>query len=1042
MSISTPFIQRPVATTLLTVALGISGGVAYNFLPVAPLPQIDFPSVSINTSLPGASPETMASSVATPLERQFGRIAGVNEMTSSSTLGSTSITLQFDLNRNIDAASRDVQAAINAARGQLPANLPRNPYWRKVNPADAPILMLGLTSDTMTSGQMYDAASTILQQKIAQVKGVGQVFVGGSSLPGVRVEVNPSILNNFGLGLEDVRAVLSAANVNSPKGNLADNTTSWTLTTTDQLLKAKDYANLLVAYRNGAPVVLSDIATVVDSVEDLRNVGYVDTKPAVVMYINRQPGANIVETVDSVRAILPLLKASIPASIQMHVLADRTTTIRASVRDVQRTMSISISLVIMVVFIFLRSVRATLIPSICVPTSLIGTFGLLYLFGYSVDNLSLMALTIATGFVVDDAIVVIENISRHTEHGMSPMQAALKGSAEIGFTVVSISISLIAVFIPILLMPGIVGRLFREFAITLSVAIALSLCISLTMTPMMCARLAGQDEKQKHNFLYRWSGDTVEWLRRGYARSLAWVLDHQPLTLAVTLATVALSVYLYIIIPKGFFPQQDVGRLSGTIVADQSTSFQAMRNRVEQLLRICVDDPAVDTLNAYVGGGGGGGGGSALNQGRLNITLKPLAERKMSSDEVIARLRPRLARVPGVSLYLQAVQDLRIGGRSSGAQYQYTLQSDSVTELNDWAPRVFQKLRTLQELADVNSDQQDRGLQAGLEIDRVTAGRMGISAQSIDNTLYDAFGQRQVSVMYTQLNQYHVVMEVDPQFWQNPDGLRFLYVKGNGGQQVPLSAIARYVPSNTALGVNHQGQFPSVTISFNLPLGTSLSQAVPVIEQAERDMGLPSSMHGSFQGTAQAYQDALSSEPILIAAALVTVYIVLGVLYESLIHPLTILSTLPSAGVGALLALMVTGNELNVVSLIGIILLIGIVKKNAIMMIDFAIQAERTEGLIPKKAIYKAAVLRFRPITMTTMAALLGGLPLALGHGEGSEMRRPLGMAIVGGLVFSQALTLYTTPVVYLYLDRMRLRWEAMRARTRRASVAPQPSEA
>jgi multidrug efflux pump len=1042
MSISTPFIHRPVATTLLTVALGISGAVAYTFLPVAPLPQIDFPSVSISTSLPGASPETMASSVATPLERQFGRIAGVNEMTSSSTLGSTSITLQFDLNRNIDAASRDVQAAINAARGQLPANLPRNPYWRKVNPADAPILMLGLISDTITSGQMYDAASTILQQKIAQVKGVGQVFVGGSSLPGVRVEVNPSMLNNLGLGLEDVRAVLSAANANSPKGTMSNDSRSWTLSTTDQLLKAKDYASLLVAYRNGAPVTLRDIASVEDSVEDLRNVGYVDTKPAVVMYINRQPGANIVDTVDRVRAILPLLKASIPASIEMKVLSDRTTTIRASVHDVQRTMSISISLVIMVVFIFLRSVRATLIPSICVPTSLIGTFGALYLFGYSVDNLSLMALTIATGFVVDDAIVVIENISRHTEQGMSPMEAALKGSAEIGFTVVSISMSLIAVFIPILLMPGIVGRLFREFAITLSVAILLSLCISLTMTPMMCARLAGQNPNQKHNFLYRWSGDSVEWLRRGYAKGLGWVLDHQPVTLGVTLGTIALSVYLYIIVPKGFFPQQDVGRLSGTIVADQSTSFQAMRNRVVQLLKICMDDPSVDTLNAYVGGGGGGGGGSSVNQGKLNITLKPLAERKMSSDDVIARLRPKLSRVPGVSLYLQAVQDLRIGGRSAGAQYQFTLQSDTVSELNEWAPLVYRKLRSIPQLADVNSDQQDRGLQAGLDIDRVTAARMGISTQAIDNTLYDAFGQRQVSVMYTQLNQYHVVMETDPQFGQNPDGLKFLYVKGNGGVQVPLSAFAKYVPSNTALGVNHQGQFPSVTISFNLPVGISLSQAVPVIEQAEREIGMPSSIHGSFQGTAQAYQDALASEPILIAAALVTVYIVLGVLYESLIHPLTILSTLPSAGVGALLALMMTGNELNVVSLIGIILLIGIVKKNAIMMIDFAIQAERTEGLVPKKAIFKAAVLRFRPITMTTMAALLGGLPLALGHGEGSEMRRPLGMAIVGGLVFSQALTLFTTPVVYLYLDRMRLRWEAMRGRARRPRVEPQPSQA
>ncbi len=1040
MSISAPFIHRPVATTLLTVAVGMAGAVAYNFLPVAPLPQVDFPSISVNTSLPGASPETMASSVAAPLERQFGRIAGINEMTSTSTLGSTGITLQFDLTRNIDAAARDVQAAINAARGQLPPNLPRNPYWRKVNPADAPILMIGLVSTTVPAGQMYDAASTILQQRISQVHGVGQVFVGGSALPGVRVEVNPTLLNQMGIGLEDVRRVLAAANVNSPKGSFNDQNQSWIITATDQLLKAKDYAPLIVAYRNGAPVTLSEVATVEDSVEDVRNIGFVDDKPAVVIYIFRQPGANIVETVEAVRAILPMLQASIPASIEMKVLMDRTTTIRASVRDVQRTMAISMGLVILVVFFFLRSARTTLIPAISVPVSLVGSFGVLYLFGYSVDNLSLMALTIATGFVVDDAIVVIENITRHTEQGLAPLQAALKGSSEIGFTVLSITISLIAVFIPILLMPGIVGRLFREFAMTLSVAIALSLAISLTMTPMMCARLTGAGEDRGRGIFYRLSGGVVEALRRGYAKSLGWVLDHQPVTLAITLATVALSVYLYIRVPKGFFPQQDVGRLSGTILADQATSFQAMREHVRKLIEIVEQDPAVDTLNAYVGGGGGGGGGSALNQGRMNISLKPLAQRGVSSDEVIARLRPKLMRVPGVSLYLQSVQDLRIGGHSTGAQYQYTLQSDSVADLNEWAPKVYARLRLLPQLADVNSDQQDRGLEAGLQIDRATAGRMGISAQAIDNTLYDAFGQRQVSVMYKQLNQYHVVMEVNPSFWQNPEGLRYLYVQGNNGQQVPLSAFTKYVPSNTALSVNHDGQFPSVTISFNLPVGTSLSSAVPAIEAAEREIGLPSSIHGSFMGTAQAYQDALSSEPVLIAAALVTVYIVLGVLYESLIHPLTILSTLPSAGVGALLALMLTHNELNVVSLIGIILLIGIVKKNAIMMIDFAIQAERYEGLSPKKAIYQAAVLRFRPITMTTMAALLGGLPLALGHGEGAEMRRPLGMAIVGGLLFSQALTLYTTPVVYLYLDRARARWEAFRGKT--PQVQPQASPA
>jgi multidrug efflux pump len=1040
MSISEPFIHRSVATTLLTVALGISGAVAYNFLAVAPLPQVDFPSIQVNTSLPGASPETMASSVATPLERQFGRIAGVNEMTSTSTLGSSAITLQFDLNRNIDAAARDIQAAINAARGQLPTDLPQNPTWRKVNPADAPILMLGLVSTTIPAGQMYDAASTILQQRISQVHGVGQVFCGGSALPGVRIEVNPTLLNQMGLGLEDVRNVLANANVNNPKGTFNDGNQSWTITNTDQILKAKDYAPLVIAYRNGAPVTVSQVATAVDSVEDLRNIGFVDEKPAVIIYIFRQPGANIVETVDAIRDILPQLKASIPAAIEVKILADRTVIIRASVEDVQHTMAISMGLVIMVVFIFLRSVRTTLIPAIAVPVSLIGTFAVLYVFGYSIDNLSLMALTIATGFVVDDAIVVIENIARHTEEGLSPMQAALKGSAEIGFTVLSITVSLIAVFIPILLMPGIVGRLFREFAVTLSVAIILSLIISLTMTPMMCARLSGEDKKNKHNFFYRLSGDSVELMRKAYEKSLGWVLDNQPLTLAVALLTVALSVFLYIKVPKGFFPQQDVGRLSGTILADQATSFQAMQTHVKTLIQIVEQDPAVDTLNAYVGAGTGGGG-SALNQGKMNITLKSLADRGgVSSDEVIARLRPKLARVPGVSLYLQSIQDLRIGGKSTGAQFQYTLQSDSVSELNEWAPKVFARLRSLPQLADVNSDQQDRGLEAGLQIDRETAGRLGISADSVDNTLYDAFGQRQVSVMYTQLNQYHVVMEVDPDFWQNPDGLRYLYVAGNNDQQVPLSAIAKYVPNNTALAVNHDGQFPSVTISFNLPVGTSLSEAVPVIEQVERDIGLPSTIHGSFQGTAQAYQDALSSEPVLIAAALVTVYIVLGILYESLIHPLTILSTLPSAGVGALLALIYTHNELNVVSLIGIILLIGIVKKNAIMMIDFAIQAERVDGLDSKEAIFQAAVMRFRPITMTTMAALLGGLPLALGHGEGAEMRRPLGIAIVGGLIFSQALTLYTTPVVYLYMDRLRLRWEAWRGQPRGLAPRPEPT--
>jgi multidrug efflux pump len=980
----------------------------------------------------------MASSVATPLERQFGRIAGINEMTSTSTLGSTNITLQFDLNRNIDAAARDVQAAINAARSQLPQNLPRNPFWRKYNPADFPILQLGLTSKTMTAGQMYDSASTILAQKLSQIHGVGQVNVGGSALPGVRVEVNPSKLNDMGLGLEDVRTLLMGANVNNPKGQLSDGTRAWTLGTSDQLPKARDYAGLVVAYHNGAPVALSDVADVVDSVEDLRNIGFVNNKRAVIVRINRQPGANIVDTVDRILKVLPQLQASLPASMLITILSDRTTTIRASVETVEETMAMSIGLVIMVVFIFLRSIPTTLIPTVVVPTSLVGTFGLLYVFGYSIDNLSLMALTIATGFVVDDAIVVIENITRHMELGLPPIQAAIKGAAEIGFTVVTISMSLIAVFIPILMMAGLVGRLFRELAITISVAIVLSLAMSLSMTPMMCSRLPVPGPEEDHGPLYRFSGWVIDVLKAGYARTLGWVLDHQPVMLTVTLATIALSVYLYIIIPKGFFPQQDQGRINGTIVADQATSFQAMESRAERLVNLVLSDPAVDNLNAQVGGQGGGGGN--INTGTMNITLKNLKERKMSTDQVIARLRPKLLSVPGISLYLQAVQDLRIGGRNSGAQYQYTLQSDSVRELNDWAPQVYQKLRTIPELADVNSDQQDKGLAAGLEIDRPTASRMGISAQMVDDTLYDAFGQRQVSIIYTQLNQYHVVMEVAPSFWQNPDGLKFTYVRASNGQQVPLSVLTRYVPSNTPLSVNHQGQFPSVTISFNLPVGTSLSQAVPAIEEAEREIGVPSSIHGSFQGTAQAYQDALASEPVLIATALVAVYIVLGMLYESLIHPLTILSTLPSAGVGAILALMITRNELNVIALIGIILLIGIVQKNAIMMIDFAIAAERNEGLPAKQAIFKACVLRFRPITMTTMAALLGGMPLALGHGEGSEMRRPLGIAIVGGLMFSQALTLYTTPVVYLYLDRLRVHWESFRRRSR--GLAPAASEA
>ncbi|MBZ5606334.1 MAG: efflux RND transporter permease subunit, partial [Acidobacteriia bacterium] len=926
MSISAPFIHRPVATTLLTAALAMSGAIAYNFLPVAPLPQVDFPSLSVNAGLPGASPETMASSVATPLERQFGRIAGLNEMTSSSTLGSTSITMQFDLSRDINAAARDVQAGINAARGSLPANLPQNPTWRMINPADPPVLQLGLTSPTMRRSEIYDAAATVLQQKLSQVRGVGQVFVGGGAPPAVRVDINPTLLNDLGLSLEDVRSMLANANANRPKGSVSNAHEDWQLTTTDQLMKAAQYAPLIVAFRNGAPVMLSEIATVTDSVSDVRNIGYANGRPAVLVYIFRQPGANIIETVDRVLQVLPQLKASMPAAIDLAVISDRTTTIRASVRDVQFTMGISTSLVILVVLLFLRSGRATVIPAVVVPVSLVSTFAVLYLAGYSVDNLSLMALTIATGFVVDDAIVVVENITRHLEEGMSPLQAALRGAEEIGFTVLSISISLIAVFIPILLMAGIVGRLFREFAIALSVAILISLCVSLTTTPMMCSRLLRVRPGHRSN------DDAFSVVLRGYQKSLAWVLGHQPVMLFVTLATIGVSIYCYVIVPKGFFPPQDTGRLSGQIRSDQASSFQAMENRAVQVINVVMQDPAVDGLNAYVGGGNG------FSTARMFVTLKPLAERKLSSDQVIDRLRPQLARIPGAALVLQSVQDLRIGGRGSAAQYQYTLQSDSVQDLNRWAPVMLSKLRSMPQLTDVDSDQQDRGLEASIDIDRATASRLGISPQTIDNTLYDAFGQRQVSVMYTERNQYFVVMEVEPRFWNNPDGLKYLYVPGENDSQVPLSAFSHFVPDNTPLSVNHQGQFPSVTFSFNLPAGVSLSQAVPEIMAAERSIGLPSNISSSFQGTAQAFQDSLASEPFLILAALVSVYIVLGVLYEDLIHPVTILSTLPSAGVGALLALLLTHNELNVISLIGIILLIGIVKKNAIMMIDFAIE--------------------------------------------------------------------------------------------------------
>ena len=1026
MNLSAPFITRPIATTLLTVALALVGIMAFRMLPVAALPQVEYPTISVSANLPGASPETMATSVAAPLERQFGRIAGVTEMTSASTLGSTSITLQFDLNRDIDGAARDVQGAINAARGYLPAALPSNPIYRKVNPSDAPILILALTSETYSRGRMYDVASTILQQKISQVEGIGQVTVGGGSLPAIRVELNPTALNQYGIGLEDVRRVLSSTNVNRPKGQLADATRSWEIHTNDQLRTADEYGPLIISYRGDRAVHLSDVATVEESVEDIRTTGLANGKPAVLVILFRQPNANIIETVDRVYELLPQLEASIPGAISLSVVLDRTPMIRASLHDVERTLLISVVLVILVVFAFLRSVRATLIPSVAVPVSLIGTFGVMYLCGYSLDNVSLMALTVATGFVVDDAIVVLENITRYREQGVPALQAALRGAKEVAFTVVSMSLSLIAVFIPILLMGGMVGRLFREFAVALSVAILISLLISLTTTPMMCAVFLRSPHTQRHGPVYRFSERAFNWALFHYERSLSRALRHPRLMLTLTLCTIAVSVYLFVIIPKGFFPQQDSGRLSGNIQAAQDISFQAMRQKLIEVVDIVRNDPAVDNVIAF--SGGGGSSSNTTNTGRMFIGLKPLEERKLSADQVIGRLRGKLAKVAGAPTYLQATQDLRIGGRSSSAQYQYTLQGDNLTELNTWAPRVDQKLRTVRELVDVNSDQQDKGVQSSVVFDRNTASRLGITPQLIDDTLYDAFGQRQVSIMYTPLNQYHVVMGVAQQYWQHPETLHDIYVRSALGTQVPLSAVAHYETTATSLAVNHQGQFPGVTFSFNLASGVALGDAVMGIETAMQQIGLPGDIRGSLQGTAKAFRESLSNQPLLILAALVTVYIVLGILYESYIHPITILSTLPSAGVGALLALLLFKIELSTIALIGIFLLIGIVKKNAIMMIDFALQAERMEGKDSADAIYEACVMRFRPIMMTTMAALLGALPLALGTGVGSELRRPLGIAIVGGLLVSQLLTLYTTPVVYLYLDRLRLWFGRMRA--------------
>jgi multidrug efflux pump len=1086
MGPSTPFIRRPIGTTLLTFGLAAAGAVAFFKLPVSPLPQVDFPTISVRATLPGGSPEDVAVTVASPLERHLGQIADVTEMTSSSTVGSVRITLQFGLNRDINGAARDVQAAINAARADLPTSLRSNPTYRKVNPADAPIMILALTSDTQTRGDLYDAASTVLSQKLSQVDGIGEVVVGGSSLPAVRAELIPQALYKYGVGLEDVRAALSSANAHSPKGGIDVGDQRYQVYANDQANKSDDYKSLIVAYRNGAPVRLSDVGEVTDSVEDLRNAGLANGKPAVLIILYRQPGANIISTVDLVKALIPQLKASISPAIDINVAVDRSITIRTSLYDVERTLILAVLLVIVVVFAFLRSLRATLIPVVAVSVSLIATFAAMYLCGYSLDNLSLMALTVATGFVVDDAIVVLENITRHIEDGMSPIEASLRGASEVGFTVLSMSISLIAVFIPILMMGGIIGRLFREFAMVISISIMISLAVSLATTPMMCAVLL-REETGEHGRLYRMSEAFFDAMLDVYRRTLAAALRHPLMMILTVLVVCGLNVYLYVIIPKGFFPQQDTGRLTGSIQADQSISFQLMQKKLTQFINIIKSDPAVETVVGFTGGG-------QTNSGNVFVSLKPLGERTLSADRVIARLRREMAVIPGATLFLQAVQDIRIGGRASNAQYQFTLQGPTFEELNEWTPKIAAALQGDPNLTDVNSDQQNKGLESDLVIDRDAAAQLGITVSQVDNTLYDAFGQRQVSTIYVARNQYHVIMEVAPRYWQNPETLKDVWISTSGasvgGSQstnavagtvsvgtassassanaqaarnlannsigttgkgvastgsavstgaetmIPLSAVARFVQGATPLAVNHQGLLVANTISFNLPPGKSLSSAVTSIDAAMNRIGVPGTIRGTFQGTAKAFQDSLNNQPFLVLAALVTIYIVLGVLYESYVHPLTILSTLPSAGVGALLALMAFNTEFSIMALIGVILLIGIVKKNAIMMIDFALEAERNRGLSSVDAIYEACLLRFRPIMMTTMAALLGALPLAMGLGDGGELRQPLGIAIVGGLILSQVLTLYSTPVIYLYMDRFRL-W-SQRLRGGGAPLAPE----
>jgi len=1027
MNISAPFIRRPVATTLLTAGIILVGAIAFKVLPVSPLPQVDFPTISVSASLPGASPEITASAIATPLERQFSHIAGITEMTSSSSLGSTSITLQFDLSRDIDGAARDVEAAINAARTYLPANLPANPTYRKVNPADAPIIILGLTSDKYDKPTLYDEASSIIAQKLSQIEGVGQVSVGGGSGPSVRVEVNPTLLNSHGLTIQNIQSILSQQNAHEPAGQISDGNTTADIVTNDQINRADDYKPLIVGYKNGAAVRLSDVADVSEGQSNIRNAGYLNGTPSITIMIFRQPGANIIDTVDRVRAELPSIEASIPQGIKTTIVLDRTTTIRASVSDVESTLILSVILVILVVFVFLRNWRATLIPTVAVPASLIGTFAAMYLFGFSIDNLSLMALTISTGFVVDDAIVVMENISRLREEGMPPMKAAFQGSKEIGFTILSISISLIAVFIPILLMAGIVGRLFREFAITLSTAIVISMLISLTTTSMMCAYLLKDERAIKHGRAYRITERGFTWMLSSYSRTLAWVLKHPAPMLILLLLTIALNFYLIDIIPKGFFPQQDTGVITGNARGPQDASFPIMDNSILQIEKVIQADPAVANVIVHTGSG---------NTGSINIALKPLNVRKISAAAVIDRLRPKLNALPVASAFLQAAQDLRIGGRSSNAMYQYTIQSDNVQDLSHWGPILLAGMQKLPGFQDVSSDAQNSGLQEVISYDRPSAARLGITPQSLDKSLSGAFGQSQVSLIYTPLNQYYVVLEVAPQYWQSPDGLKNIYLNTSGKGIVPLSTVTSVQARTTPLTINHTSSFPSVTVSFNLAENMSLSDATRMVAQMQEKLNMPQTVRGFFAGTAAAYQTSLNSEPLLIGTALLAVYIVLGILYESLVHPLTIISTLPSASVGAMLALMLFKIDLSVISIIGIILLIGIVKKNAIMMIDFALVAEREHGKTTTEAIFEACQLRFRPILMTTMAALFGALPLAFGTGTGSELRRPLGITIVGGLIVSQMLTLYTTPVVYLAFDRLRLRFKGRQPVTLRQETA------